>query len=88
MRAMCWQMKKEHDKAIADATSAIGLEPREAFGYLIRGQASSDKVDYERALEGFHRSDPARPQRCRRILRSGVRAGREEGIPRCDRGLR
>ena len=61
--------KKEYDKAIADYTEAIRLDPKDAAAYCNRGNAWSDKEEYDKAIADFDRGHPARPQERRRLSR-------------------
>ena len=52
---------KEHDKAFADCSEAIRLEPRNAAFYETRGLALASKKEIEKALNDFNeaiRIDP------------------------------
>ena len=44
---------KEYDKAIADYTEAIRLDPNDAWAYFNRGQAWYMKSGYDKALGGL-----------------------------------
>jgi tetratricopeptide (TPR) repeat protein len=43
-------MKGDYDRAIADASKAIRLEPRYAPSYVTRGEAYRMKGEYDRAI--------------------------------------
>jgi len=49
-RAKAYGDKGDYDPAIADATEAIGLDPRVALAYVNRGKAYLDKGDYDPAI--------------------------------------
>jgi tetratricopeptide (TPR) repeat protein len=54
-------MKGDYDRAIADCTEAIRLDPDFDFAYAIRGASYGVKDDYDRAiadLETVLRIDP------------------------------
>ena len=46
-----------YDQAIDDATSALQLDPQQAPAYLILGQASEGKGDYQSALTNYRKAD-------------------------------
>ena len=49
-----WPTKKgEHDKAIADYTEAIRLDPKDAEAYCNRGLAYGNKGDYDKAIADY-----------------------------------
>jgi tetratricopeptide (TPR) repeat protein len=45
--------KKDYDRAIADYTEAIRLDPKYATAYKYRGDAYYDKGDYDRAIADY-----------------------------------
>jgi tetratricopeptide (TPR) repeat protein len=45
--------KADFDKAIADFTQAIQLDPKNALAYYHRGWAHHDKRDYDRAIADY-----------------------------------
>src|SRR5438477_10043037 len=49
-RGIAWHFKGDNDRAIADYTEAIRLNPKDALAYDNRGTAWRDKVDRNRAL--------------------------------------
>src|SRR5262245_38825650 len=49
-RAVAYNNKGEYDRAIADATEAIRLDPKHATAYYNRGLAYSIGGDYDRAI--------------------------------------
>ncbi len=51
--AAAWGEKGDYDKAIADYTEAIRLDPTSAHAYLFRGQAHSGNKDYDEAIVDF-----------------------------------
>lgn len=48
-----WMQKKEYDKAIADYSEAIRLDPENARAFNNRGYASYQKKQYARAVEDY-----------------------------------
>ena len=74
--------KKEYDKAIADYTEAIRLDPKDADGLQRPGQRLDAKREYDRAIADFNeaiRIDPkyasAYNNRARPARQGGVRQG-------------
>ena len=55
-RAMSYYAKKEYDKAIADFTTLIKLEPNDYSNYYGRGRAYSGKRDYDKAIADYTQS--------------------------------
>ena len=51
--ALAYRVKGENDRAIADYTEAIRLDPKNANAYSNRGYAYSDKGDTDRAIADF-----------------------------------
>ena len=45
--------KGGHDKAIADFTEAIRLDPKNATAYSLRGLSYADKGEYDKAIADF-----------------------------------
>ena len=45
--------KRDYDRAIADFTQAIKLDPKDAFAIHDRGVAYYEKHDFERAIADF-----------------------------------
>jgi hypothetical protein len=50
---MAWWYKKQYDRAIADYTEAIRLDPKFHYAYYHRGVAWSDKKQYDRAIADY-----------------------------------
>jgi tetratricopeptide (TPR) repeat protein len=48
--------KKDYDRAIADYTQAIRLDPNDAAAYINRGSAYNDKGDYDRAITDLNQA--------------------------------
>jgi len=49
--------KKDYDKAIADFTEAIRLDPKYEDAYVARAEAYSNKNDYDKALSDYYKLD-------------------------------
>ena len=50
---MAWKLKDECDKAIADYTEAIAIDPNDKLVYLYRGNAWNDKGGYGKAIADY-----------------------------------
>jgi tetratricopeptide (TPR) repeat protein len=60
-RGILWKRKGEYDRAIADYTAAIRINPKYSSAYTNRGVAYVEKHDYDRALADYNiaiRLDP------------------------------
>ena len=60
-RGLIWQEKGDLDKAIADYTEAIRLDPKYAMAYDSRGRRLGTKGDLDKAIADFNeaiRLDP------------------------------
>jgi len=62
LRGVCYHNKKELDRAIADYTEAIKLNPRNVTLYRYRGYAYDSKKDTVRALRDFDRAVELAPK--------------------------
>src|SRR5579864_2980449 len=63
-RGDSWLEKREYDKAIADYTEALRLDPKLVKAYYNRAVAWSEKADYDRAIADFTealRLEPDKP---------------------------
>ena len=82
--------KGEHDKAIADYTEAIRLDPKYAEAYYNRGSGLQLQGRDRQGHRRLHRGHPARPEGCRGVLQPGqclLRKGRtRQGHRRLHRG--
>lgn len=52
-RGILWQDKKEYDKAIADYSEAIRLDPENGIAYGNRGDAWADTGEYDKAISDY-----------------------------------
>ena len=52
-RGSTWSNKKEYDKAIADFTEAIRLDPKGEIPYFKRGNAWHEKKEYDKEIADF-----------------------------------
>ena len=50
-RSQCWSGQGDHDRAIADASEAIRIEPTLAWAYLVRSKHWERKEKFDRALD-------------------------------------
>jgi tetratricopeptide (TPR) repeat protein len=52
-RGNAWYKKGDYDRAVADYTKVIEIEPRQVFAYTCRGNAWYKKGDYDKAIADF-----------------------------------
>lgn len=52
-RGIEWRGKREYDRAIADYTQALRLNPKHASAYINRGIAWRDKREYDQAIADY-----------------------------------
>ena len=57
MRGVVWKRKGDFDRAVADFSQAIELDPKSAMAYANRGDAWDEKGDRERALADLRAGD-------------------------------
>jgi tetratricopeptide (TPR) repeat protein len=55
-RGVAYWLKGDHDRAIADASQAIRLDPRFAYAYNTRGLNYYEKKDYDHAIADYDRA--------------------------------
>ena len=67
--------KEEYDKAIADYTEAIRLDPKDAQAYDNRGDAWYEQGGVRQGHRRLHRGHPARPQGRRGVSATGATPG-------------
>jgi tetratricopeptide (TPR) repeat protein len=53
IRATIWDEKHDYDKAIADWSEAIRLEPNQPSAYVERGSVFFDKKEYDKAIADY-----------------------------------
>ena len=56
IRGDAYQWKDDYDRAIADYTQAIRLNPDDAYAYYSRGKAYHWKDDYDRAIADYEQA--------------------------------
>jgi lipoprotein NlpI len=61
-RGLAWSDKKDYDRAIADYTEAIRLNPQDAQAFYNRGVAWHFKKDYDRAIADYTEAIRLNPQ--------------------------
>jgi tetratricopeptide (TPR) repeat protein len=61
-RAAAYNSKKQYDRAIADCTRAIELDPKYAAGYVNRGNGYARKKQYDRAIADFSQAIKLNPE--------------------------
>jgi lipoprotein NlpI len=61
-RASAWGNKKDYDRAIADYTEAIRLNPQYASAFYYRGNAWRYKDNFERAIADYNEAIRLNPQ--------------------------
>src|SRR5215510_6005154 len=61
-RGVAYQDKHEHDRAIADYTKAIEINPQYGDAYFNRGTAYHSKRDYDRAFADLNKAIEINPQ--------------------------
>ena len=67
-RGNAWNAKGDHDRAIADYSEAIRLDPDYAIAYNNRGLAWTDKRELRPRHRRLQRGDPARSEIRQRLL--------------------
>jgi tetratricopeptide (TPR) repeat protein len=55
-RGIAYHDKDDYDRAVADYTQAIKLDPKDAFAYNDRGNAYRDNGDNDRAIADFNQA--------------------------------
>ncbi len=71
------EKKGEYDKAIADFTEAIRLDPKDARAYYNRGVAWTGEGGIRQGDRRLHRGHPARSQGCLRLRQPRAAPGAE-----------
>jgi tetratricopeptide (TPR) repeat protein len=60
-RGLAWMKKKEYDRAIADFTEAIRLNPNDPLNWFRRGHAWLEKLEYDRAIADWNEATRLNP---------------------------
>ena len=76
-RGIDWARKGQHEKAIADFTKAIEIDPRYAKAYYNRGFAYFLKGQYEQAISDFTKAIELNPRYADAYINRGVAYGRK-----------
>jgi tetratricopeptide (TPR) repeat protein len=61
-RGLAWAQKRDYDRAIADYTEALRVNPKDAKAYTYRAVAWSNKNNYERAVADYSEAIRINPQ--------------------------
>ena len=72
LRGLAYRKKGDYDRAIADATEAIRLDPKFSAAYYNRGVAYLLKGDYDRAIADFSEAIRLDPKYADRLHNRGV----------------
>ncbi len=65
MRGNAWEEMGQHDKAIADFTEAIKLNPRKALNFYLRAHAWLEKSEFNKAIADFTEAIKLDPREAR-----------------------
>jgi tetratricopeptide (TPR) repeat protein len=71
-RSGAWRLKRDFDRAIADGTQAIRLDPKLAAARYSRGAAWRDKGNFDRAIADFTEALRINPQFVEALVGRGV----------------
>jgi tetratricopeptide (TPR) repeat protein len=71
-RGIAYKNKSDFDRAIADYTQAIQLNPRDAKPHVNRGNAYSDKGDFDRAIADYNEAIQLDPKFAFAYLNRGL----------------
>ncbi|MGE5158179.1 MAG: caspase family protein [Gemmatimonas sp.] len=74
-RGILWKRKGEHDRAIADYTAAIELNPNYLFAYYNRGISYREKQDFDRAIADYTAAIRINPKYPQAYVNRGVAYG-------------
>ena len=72
-RSQCFSRQEDHDRAIADSSEAIRLEPTLTWAYLVRSKYWGRKNDFDREIEGCQRRSRNESRVAIRLPRSRIR---------------
>ena len=61
-RGQAWAEKGDNDRAIADYTKAIVIDPKDAGAYYSRGNAWYNKSDYDKAIADYTKTIEINPK--------------------------
>lgn len=70
-RGKAYSYQGDHDRAIADFTRVIAIDPRDV-AYLVRGDAYYDKKEYDRAIADYAKAIEIDPRDVAYILRGNA----------------
>jgi len=73
------RMKGQYDKAIADYTKAIELNPRDAKAYNNRGNAYGNKGQYDQAIADYTKAIELNPRDATTYYNRGMSYGKDKG---------
>ena len=79
-RGLAYENKGEHDRAIADFTEAIRLDPKYDIEYYGRGLAYENKGDYDKAIPDYTEAIRLDPKDARAYWGRGVAYGKKDEI--------
>jgi tetratricopeptide (TPR) repeat protein len=82
IRCFEWNGKQESDKAIADCSQAILLNPNGANGFFNRGRAYNRKSQYDRAIEDYNQAIRLNPNYAIAFYNRGVSWERKNALQR------
>jgi tetratricopeptide (TPR) repeat protein len=71
-RGNVWYYKGDYDKAIADYTKAIEINPQYASAYENRGLAWADKGDYDKAIADYTKAIEIDPKYAKAYYKRGL----------------
>ena len=74
-RGVAYKNEGRYDRAIADYTKAIKLDPKHAYAYHNRGIAYGDKGDYDHAIADYTQAIKLNPNYARAYYNRGIAYG-------------
>lgn len=72
IRGKAWSQKKDYDRAIADFTNALRLNPRYVYAFYNRAVAWQHKGDFDRAIADFTQAIRLKPKIPRLFYDRGI----------------